>query len=388
MSIQGEQTTQLAEVIYLSSKLENAILPKSLRDKIDLKLKRLRRMARQGQSAGEYEPVAKYIDWCLSIPWGRYVKDNYDLNFAKAVMDSMHYGSEDVKDVVLEYLAVMKRKSELGDNDYTSPVLAFVGVQGSGKTSLARAIATALGRPFYRISLGAVGTSKELRGSPSDDLSGYPGQIVKAIVHSKCLNPVILLDEFDKVSGNESARVDFMAIMLEILDPEQNHNFRDWYIDYPVDLSKILFIATANRFKTISRELLDRLEFIEFPDYSFQDKAIIAKNYLFPKVLDYAGLRSEELVIDDDVWYEIAKEFGKDNGVRRLEQNMQKLARRTVKGISMGLHNNVHITKENVLEHTSKTLPSVEEVRYKDFTLGKDTSANDNVTVTPTKDTP
>ncbi len=375
----GEQTTQLAEVLYLSSKLEGAVIPDSLREKIDLKLKRLRRMARQGQSAGEYEPIAKYIDWCLSIPWGRYVRDNLDLTFAKSVMDSMHYGSEDVKDVVLEYLAVMKRKTELGDKHYCSPVLAFVGVQGSGKTSLAKAIAKALGRPFYRISLGAVGTSKELRGSPSDDLTGYPGQIVKSIVNSGCMNPVVLLDEFDKVSGNESARTDFMAIMLEILDPEQNTNFRDWYIDYPVDLSKVLFIATANRFRTISRELLDRLEFIEFPDYSFQDKAIIARDYLYPKVLDYAGLRPEELVIDDNVWVTLAEAFGKDNGVRRLEQNMQKLARRTVKAIGMGEYTQLHITSQNVQEQTRKTLPSVEEVRYKDYTLGKDPNAPANV---------
>ncbi len=379
MTTVGEQTTQLAEVIYLSSKLENAVLPDALREKIDLKLKRLRRMARQGQSAGEYEPIAKYIDWCLSIPWGRYIRDNLDLIFAKSVMDSMHYGSEDVKDVVLEYLAVMKRKTENGDKNFTSPVLAFVGVQGAGKTSLAKAIATSLGRPFYRISLGAVGTSKELRGAPSDDLTGYPGQIIKAIVNTGCMNPVILLDEFDKVSGNEASRIDFMAIMLEILDPEQNHNFRDWYIDYPVDLSKILFIATANRFKTISRELLDRLEFIEFPDYTMHEKSIIGKNYLFPKVLDYAGLRSEELLIDDEAWVEVANAFGQDNGVRRLEQNLKKLARRAIKEISLGKTTQFHITKENVSEYTKQRLPSVEDVRYKDFTLGKDLSADSNV---------
>lgn len=369
MAIQGDQTTQMAEVLYLTSKLEGAVLPQGLREKIELQLKRLRRVARQGNSAGEYEPIAKYIDWCMSIPWGRYVQDNLDINYAKAVMDSMHYGSEDVKGVVLEYIAVMQRKIRLSKLDYNSPVLAFVGVQGSGKTSLAKAIARSMGRPFYRISLGAVGSSKELRGSPSADLSGYPGQIIKAIVHSKCMNPVILLDEFDKVSGDEASRTDFMAIMLEILDPEQNKNFRDWYIDYPIDLSKILFIATANRFKTITRELLDRLEFIQFNDYRMDEKVIIARDYLFPKVLVYAGLKEGELIIDNEAWTTLVQEFGKDQGVRRLEQNLQKLCRRVVKSIESGEYPTVHITVQNVGEFARQSLPSIEEVRYKDFTV-------------------
>ena len=369
MALPAEQTTQLAEVLYLTSKLEGAILPKGLRDKIDLKLKRLRRMARQNQSAGEYEPVAKYIDWCMSIPWGKYVQDNLDLNYAKSVMDSMHYGSEDVKNVVLEYIAVMQRKSELDQTNFSAPVLAFVGVQGSGKTSLAKAIARAFGRPFYRISLGAVGTATELRGAPAGNLSGYPGQIIKALVSSKAMNPVILLDEFDKVSGDERSRTDFMAIMLEILDPEQNRNFRDWYIDYPVDLSKILFIATANRFKTITRELLDRLEFIQFNDYPMEDKEIIARDFLFPKVLVYAGLNDNEMIIDNDAWPIVVNAFGNDQGVRRLEQNLQKLARKVVKAIGMGEFTQLHLTAQNAHQYIDQSLPSIEDVRYKDFTV-------------------
>lgn len=369
MSTAGDQTTQLAEVLYLTSKLEGAILPQGLREQIDLKLKRLRRVARQGNSAGEYEPVAKYMDWCMSVPWGRYVQDNLDLQYARSVMDSMHFGSDEVKNVVMEYIAVMKRKSTENLMDYNSPVLAFVGVQGSGKTSLSKAIARSLGRPFYRISLGAVGTSRELRGSPSSDISGYPGQIVKALVHSKCMNPVILLDEFDKVSGDESSRTDFMAIMLEILDPEQNKNFRDWYIDYPIDLSKILFIATANRFKTISRELLDRLEFIQFNDYRMDEKVIIARDYLLPKVFVYAGLKEGELIIDQEAWPVLVTEFGKDQGVRRLEQNLQKLCRNVVKSIELGEYQQLRIDLTNVNYYVTQSLPSIETVRYKDFTV-------------------
>ena len=369
MATKTEQTSQLSEVLYLQAKLEGAVIPEGLREKIDLKLKRLRRMARQGQSAGEYEPVAKYIDWALSVPWGRYVKDNLDPTQTRAMMDRMHYGSDAVKNTVMEYMAVMHRKNQIGDSTFNAPVLAFVGVQGAGKTSLAQAIAKSMGRPFYRIALGAVGTSRELRGSSAGDLSSGPGQIVKALVNSKCMNPVVLLDEFDKVSGDDAARTDFMAIMLEILDPKQNTTFRDWYIDYPVDLSKVLFITTANRFKTITRELLDRLEFIEFPDYSPQEKMIIAKNYLMPKVYTYAGLQPKELIIEDSAWPALVEKFGQDNGVRRLEQNLQKLARRVLKMIYMGKFKTLTINSQNVAQFTDQILPTIEEVRHKDFTV-------------------
>lgn len=368
----SEQTTQLSEVLYLTTKLEDANIPENLKEKISLKIKRLRRMARQGQSAGEYESIAKYIDWCLSIPWGNYIKDNIDLDRAKKVMDSIHYGSEDVKAVVLEYLAMLTRKYSLQDSSYSSPVLAFVGVQGAGKTSLARAIATALERPFYRISLGALGHASELRGSPSENIGTEPGSILKSIVRAQCLNPVILLDEFDKISGDKASRKDFMAIMLELLDPEQNTSFRDWYIDYPVDLSKVLFIATANRFTTISRELLDRLEFIEFNDYELEEKAIIAKYYLFPKVLNYAGLKTEELKIEDNAWPILVTAFGKEQGVRRLERNLQKLARGILKKIVMGEVTSITINKENVEEYSKRALPDIEAMRGVDYTKSKD----------------
>ncbi len=368
----SEQTTQLSEVLYLTTKLDEANIPEDLKEKISLKIKRLRRMARQGQPAGEYESVAKYIDWCLSIPWDYYIKDNIDLETAKKVMDSIHYGSEDVKSVVLEYLAMLTRKYSQQDSSYSSPVLAFVGVQGAGKTSLARAIAQALGRPFYRISLGALGHASELRGSPSENVGAEPGSILRSIVRAKCLNPVILLDEFDKISGNEASRKDFMAIMLELLDPEQNATFRDWYIDHPIDLSKVLFIATANRFTTISRELLDRLEFIEFNDYKLEEKAIIAKYYLFPKVLEYAGLMNEELKIEEEAWPILVTAFGKEQGVRRLERNLQKLARGVLKKIAMREITSLTIDEKNAQEYALQALPEIETIRGIDYTKAKD----------------
>lgn len=366
---QSEQTTQLAEVLYLLKKLEGARLPERLREKIDLMLKRLRRMARQGLAAGEYEAVAKYIDWCLSIPWDRYVEDNLDLANAKEVLDRRHYGHENVKELVLEYLAIINRKEQLGDHEFSAPVLAFVGVQGSGKTTLAMAIAEALGRPFFRISLGAIGRSSELRGSPHAHVSGQPGQIVRCLVGSQSMNPVVLLDEFDKVSGMESLRKDYMAIMLEVLDPQQNKTFRDWYIDYPVDLSKVLFIATANRFTTLSRELLDRLEIIEFTDYDLSVKEKIAKSYLFPQVLHYAGLQENELVIEDGAWGALVDAFGRDQGVRRLERNLQRLARKVIKKVVTGEQTHIVVTAENVQQFIKDALPSIEDIRHIDYTL-------------------
>lgn len=366
------QTTQLSEIAYLSSKIEESQLPQGLFEQIDLKIKRLRRMARQGQSAGEYESVAKYIDWCMSIPWGTYSPENLDINQVKQSIDQLHYGSEDVKQVILEYIAVLNRKSQLQDQTYSAPVLAFVGVQGAGKTSLAKAIAKSLGRPFVRLPLGAVGSSTELRGESSTHLGAKPGMIIKSIVDAGSLNPVILLDEFDKVSGNESSRQDFMAIMLEILDPGQNHSFSDRYVDYPIDLSKVMFIATANRFNTISRELLDRMEFIEFEDYTVNEKQVIAKNYLYPKALEYAGLQPNELVIQDDAWPKLVEIYGNDQGVRRLEQNLKKLSRLVLKGIVSGQFPQVVINKENAHYFEKYALPSVEEVRDKDFTLKRD----------------
>lgn len=331
-----QQTTQLAEVEFLMKKLENAVLPDGLKEKIDLMLKRMRRMARQGQQAGEYEQLAKYIDWCVAVPWGNYVQDNLDLNNAKQIMDARHYGREDLKESILEFLSVIKRKLMIGNPDYKLPVLAFIGVQGAGKTTMAKAIAESMGRPFYRISLGALGSSTELRGKAYGEVSSFPGQIIRGLTVTRCMNPVILLDEFDKVSGSEAARKDFMAILLEILDPQQNSSFRDWYLDYPTDLSKILFIATANTFKTVTRELLDRLEFIEFKDYTVEEKHIIAKNYLFPKVLEYAGLTQNELQINEDAWKILVSELGKDEGVRRLEKKLQWLARKITRQIVTG----------------------------------------------------
>jgi ATP-dependent Lon protease len=289
-------------------------------------------------------------------------------------MDSMHYAHEKTKEVILEYLAILNRKNQLQDQDYISPVLAFVGVQGAGKTSLAKAIATSLGRPFYRISMGALGSGKELRGSPPESESGEPGQIIQSLANCGSMNPVILLDEFDKLSGSSEVRSDFMAILLEILDPQQNTNFRDHYIDYPVDLSKILFIATANKLSTVSRELLDRLEVIKFEDYNKQEKIVIAQKYLYPQVLEYAGLQQQEFQITSNAWPIIIDIFGQDPGVRRLERNLQRISRKAIKQIILGQTQTVTITPEVAQQYADEALPSIENIKNLDYTAGKQIS--------------
>lgn len=363
----AEETTQLAEIEYLLKKLEASNLPPDLREVADVMIKRIRRMARQGQESAEYEPIAKFIDWCMQIPWGKYTKDNLDLDNARKVMDSKHYGGENVKQTIIEYLAVLKKKSTISEAKHQAPVLCFVGVQGTGKTTIAKAIAEALGRPFYRISLGALSSSSELRGKPKGNPDAEPGQIIKALAKTQSLSPVILLDEFDKVSGSQASLQDFMAILLEVLDPQQNTTFRDLYIDYPVDLSRVFFICTANTLKTVTRALLDRLEIVEFKDYTYEEKTIIAQRYLFPKVLEYAGLTAEEFQISDAAWPILVRKLGIDPGVRRLERNLQKLARRVTKQIVTGQSPQVTITPENLESFISEEVVGIEALHEKEF---------------------
>ncbi|MBN2015518.1 AAA family ATPase [Candidatus Dojkabacteria bacterium] len=362
----ADETKQIAEIEYLSKKIEASQVPPELAETIDIMVQRIRRMARQGQESGEYEPIAKFIDWCLRMPWGKVTQDNLDLENAKKIMDSHHYGGEHVKQTILEYLAILKKKSVQVGAQYQAPVLCFIGPQGTGKTTMAKAIAESLGRPFYRISLGALSASSELRGKPKGNPDAEPGQIVKALVNCKALSPVILLDEIDKVSGSESALQDFMAILLEVLDPQQNTSFRDLYIDYPVDLSRVFFICTANTLKTLTRALLDRLEIVEFRDYSPEEKVVIAGRYLWPKVLEYAGLTPQEIQIADEAWPIIIEKLGKDPGVRRLERNLQKLARKATKLIVTGQAQSVIINSQNVESYLQEEV-ALSELQEKEY---------------------
>ena len=351
------------EIATLKKKIDEAKMPDDLRAKAEGMLLRLVKMSQKGNFSQEFEPVSEYINWIVKIPFSQYSQESGDINQVKETLLKNHYGLEPVKNSILEYLAVLQlQKMEekqhqaeaqnsgmevLQGSSSHSPVLCFVGIQGVGKTSMAKSIAQALNRKFIRISLGALGSVTEIRGIPKGNISAEPGQVVKALVRTQSMNPLILLDEIDKVSSDTGLRSDVMAALLEILDPEQNATFMDKYLDYPLDLSKVMFITTANNLGGISAALLDRLEVIRFGSYTDNDKVFIAKNYLLPKVREATGLTEAQLSFDDDVWPLVIRPLGFDAGVRQLERTLTQLARKVALQIVQGISNGSKITKDN-----------------------------------------
>jgi len=347
---------ELTDISFLEEKIVNSPIPEGLQEKALNMIKRLYRMAKFGSYSGEYELIEKYINWIVSIPWGSKTVDNLDLKNANQILESRHFGLRYVKDRILEFLSVAKLTPAFSedinpsDDSGRSLILAFVGIQGIGKTSMAKSIAQALGRKFYRISLGAMGSVLDIKGQSRAFLDAEPGQIVKALVRTKTMNPVILLDEIDKISEVEGRRADINSALLEILDPEQNDNFMDSYVDYPVDLSKVLFITTANSLSTLSAALLDRLEIIRFPSYSDEEKEQIGRKYIFPKVLKACGLSDQNIEFVESVWPLIIRPLGFDAGVRQLERNLLTICRKVARKIVEGEGTKFIITPQNIKE--------------------------------------
>lgn len=348
----------VAEVLVLKNKLLNSNTPIELKNEALTSIERLERIARKGVYSAEFENVNKYIDWITRIPWNTVSQDNFDLKHAKELMDSTHYGMDPVKNVIMDYMASMQLEAMQGRNMATNtpvqtksikaPVFLFVGLQGVGKTSIAKSIAEAMGRKFARVSLGAIGDVRTLRGTPRYALDPEPGQIIKALVRSGTMNPVILLDEIEKASGNAGLLNDVMAALLEILDPEQNNSFLDHYIDYPVDLSKAFFICTANNLGGLSAALLDRVEVIRFTSYSDEEKSVIARKYILPRVLKNLNLTEEFIRIDENVWPMIIRPVGFDAGIRQLERNIAGIVRAAARKIVEGTPIPIVITVENI----------------------------------------
>ncbi len=343
----------LSEVRELENKLSEANLPIDLRESAMKSIQRLYRSAKFGTYSAEFPAVEKYIDWITRIPFGKVTEDNLDIQNAKAVMDESHYGMDTIKSLILDYLSIMQiQKSRRIDKERgqssNAPVMLFLGLQGVGKTSIARSIAKAMGRKFVRVSLGAIGDVRTLRGSPKTSLDSEPGQIIKALINTGSMNPVILLDELDKASGNAGLLNDVMAALLEILDPEQNINFVDHYIDYPIDISNVFFICTANNLGGISTALLDRMEVIRFTSYSDEEKTVIAKRYLLPRVLRNVGLNEKYIIVDDDVWPVLVRPVGFDAGLRQLERNIATMIRSATRRIVEGVQVPIVINAENI----------------------------------------
>ncbi len=348
----------IAEIVELGNKLSTSVTPVELKEQTMRTIQRLERIAKWGNYSSEFENVDKYVDWITRIPWGVLSPDNLDIKNARELMDSTHYGMDTVKEMILDYLAamqlrnMMKEKNPQSINDSSStPTLLFLGLQGIGKTSIAQSIAKAMGRKFARISLGAVGDVRTLRGVPRHETDAEPGQIIKALVRTGTMNPVILIDEIEKSSQNKGVLNDIKAALLEILDPEQNGTFVDHYVDYPVDLSQVFFICTANNLGGLSAALLDRLEVIRFTSYNDKEKEVIAKSYILPKVFAGMGLSTEYIQITEEVWPLLIRPVGFDAGIRQLERNISTLARSAAREIVSGKNLPVVITAENLKQY-------------------------------------
>jgi ATP-dependent Lon protease len=308
------------------SKIAEADLPDEVREQAEREIGRLERM---GDQSGESSMIRTYLDWLLAVPWGKRSEERLDPVNAREVLDSDHAGLEDVKDRIVEYLAVRKLRQERGipEDKRSGAILTLIGPPGTGKTSVGESIARALNREFVRMSLGGVRDEAEIRGHRRTYIGALPGRLVRALRDAGAMNPVILLDEVDKVGADW--RGDPSAALLEVLDPAQNHSFRDHYLDVELDLSEVVFIATANVAETIPGPLLDRMEVIRFDGYTVDEKVAIARGYLWPRQRERAGLLEDDVSIDDITLELIVSQYTRESGVRQLERELGKLLRKT-----------------------------------------------------------
>src|SRR5277367_1579519 len=315
------------------TKIEQAAMPEAVSEQA---LKELNRLERMGEQTGESSMIRTYLDWLIAVPWSKRSEEHLDPVAARAVLDSDHEGLEDVKDRITEYLAVRKLRQDRGieADPKSGAILTLIGPPGTGKTSIGESIARATGREFVRMSLGGVRDEAEIRGHRRTYIGALPGRLVRALRDAGTMNPVILLDEVDKVGADW--RGDPSAALLEVLDPAQNNSFRDHYLDVELDLSQVIFIATANVADTIPGPLLDRMEVISFDGYTSEEKLAIAKGYLWPRQRDRNGLREDEVEITDDVLRTIIAEYTREAGVRSLERNLGTVLRKTATRIASG----------------------------------------------------
>jgi ATP-dependent Lon protease len=312
-------------------KIEEAGMPEAVAEQAT---KELRRLERTGEQSGESSMIRTYLDWLIAVPWSKRSEETLDPAGTRAVLDEDHAGLDDVKQRITEYIAVRKLREERGieEDKKSGAILTLVGPPGTGKTSIGESVARALGREFVRMSLGGIRDEAEIRGHRRTYIGALPGRLVRALRDAGTMNPVILLDEVDKVGADW--RGDPSAALLEVLDPAQNHSFRDHYLDVELDLSQVVFIATANMADTIPAPLLDRMEVINFDGYTTDEKVAIARGYLWPRQLERNGLREEEVAISDETLETVVREYTREAGVRQLERELGKLLRKTATAIA------------------------------------------------------
>src|SRR5918996_6369861 len=333
-SIQRELGEDSASVVEeYRAKIDDAGMPEAVEEQARKELGRLERM---GEQSGEASMIRSYLDWLIAVPWEERSEERLDPVHAREVLDADHAGLEDVKDRIVEYLAVKKLRVERGitEDKRSGAILTLIGPPGTGKTSIGESIARATGREFVRMSLGGVRDEAEIRGHRRTYIGALPGRLVRALRDAGAMNPVIMLDEVDKVGADW--RGDPSAALLEVLDPAQNHSFRDHYLDVELDLSQVVFLATANVPDTIPQPLLDRMEVIRFDGYTVDEKVAIARGYLWPRQRDRNGLREDEIAFDDLVLRKIVTEYTREAGVRQLEREIGKLLRKSATRLVAG----------------------------------------------------
>ena len=336
-----DESGEQAEAALLRERLDTADLPEEVRTEAERELKRLEKLP---AAAPDYHVIRTYLEYVLELPWHKSSEDKLDLVAARKILDEDHYGLEDIKERILEFLAVIKLRP-----DTKSPILCFVGPPGVGKTSLGRSIARAMGRQFERMSLGGMRDEAELRGHRRTYIGSMPGRIIQSIRRAGVNNPVLMLDEIDKL-GNDY-RGDPASALLEILDPQQNNTFRDHYLDLPFDLSRVFFIATANQMGPIPPPLRDRMEVINLPGYSDMEKLQIAKRYLIPRQVEENGLKPLQLTISDAAVELLATRYTREAGVRQLERNIGSIARKVALKIAQAEAETVNVDAPDIHDY-------------------------------------
>lgn len=350
------------EVSNLRKKISETKIPPVLEARVLSDLEEISRLETDITARVHIEQMLRYIDWVVNIPWNERTNDVLDLTKAREILEHHHYGLEPVKVRILEYLAVLKlnrdrwasESKEVAEESKTThamlarraPILCLVGLVGTGKTTLAKSIAEAMGRRFVRIPFGGMSDALDLRGQSRVRPDAEVGLVLKGLRHAGTKNPVMLLDEIDRVA--EQTRGDIMGVLVELLDPEQNVAFTDHFLDYPVDLSEVLFIATANNTTHIATAVLDRLEPIQMPSYSDEEKIKIAKDYVLPELMRESGLTAENLTIDETIWPKLVRPLGYDAGIRSLERTINTVCRKVARSIVEGKGTSFRIDESNI----------------------------------------
>ncbi len=350
----GEESPEEAEIRDLREKVENSGMPEEARKEAERELSRLEKIP---SASPEHGVIRNYLDWLTALPWDVSTGKTIDVAEARRILDEDHYDLEKVKDRILEYLAVRKLKEERqeGEADPSAmkePILCFVGPPGVGKTSLGQSIARAMGRKFIRQSLGGVRDEAEVRGHRRTYIGAMPGRILQAIRRAESNDPVFMMDEVDKIGADW--RGDPSSALLEVLDPEQNKDFRDHYVDVPFDLSKVMFITTANTLETIPAPLRDRMEILQLAGYTEEEKVQIAKRYIVLKQMKAHGLKPEEVAVEDDALHTIVRDYTREAGVRNLEREVATVYRKAAREIAEGVAATVQVTPEKVREYLGR----------------------------------